>query len=134
MIDRAAYFREHGHSPEAARRIAIDFDGTIYPRVGVLDFPDPLPNAADAIRRLKQAGYHITIWTSRLDPEWLTAAGFTEHQMREYVEDLLRRDGIPFDKVIAKPSGVAYIDDIAIRFNDNWREIADLVLFTHGDD
>ncbi len=132
-LDRRAYFEKHGHPPEAAHRIAIDFDGTIYPKVGIYQFPDPLPYAVEGIQRLKRRGFHITIWTSRLDPEWLDIAKYTESDMRDYIEGLLNRDGIPFDRLLPKPSAAVYVDDIAIRFNNNWPEIVDWVLFNDDD-
>ena len=128
--DRAAYFAANGHPPEAERRVSIDFDGTIFPRVGIYAYPDPLPGAAENIQRLKRAGYHITIWTSRLWPAWLDSARYSESEMRDYIETLLRQHDIPYDDLIGKPPGVAYIDDIAIRFSEGeWPAITDFILW-----
>jgi hypothetical protein len=129
-FDRAAYFAERGHPPESEDRVCIDFDGTLYPRVGIYDFPDPEPGAVEAVKRLKARGFHITIWTSRLWPEWLEEAKYVESEMREYVETLLKRDDIPYDRLVGKPPAAWYVDDIAVRYRTGeWPAISDWVLW-----
>jgi hypothetical protein len=39
--------------------------------------------------------------------------------------------GIPYDEIFqgqGKPAAVAYVDDKAIRFDDNWESIVDAIL------
>ena len=127
------YFANHGHPREAERHISIDFDGVLFPRVGIYAYPEPLSGAVEATQRLKRAGYHITVWTSRLWPAWLDSAKYPESEMRDYIETLLRQHEIPYDALIGKPPGEAYIDDIAIRFVEGeWDAIADWILFARG--
>lgn len=128
------FYVTHGYPREAERHIAIDFDGTLFPRVGLYAYPDPLPGAVEATQRFKRAGYHITIWTSRLWPAWLESAQYPENEMRDYIEALLRDNEIPYDDLIGKPPAVAYIDDVAIRFReDEWEPIADWILWSRGE-
>lgn len=129
------YGMAHGYAPIAHRTVCIDFDSTLYPWAPIYAQPDPLPGAPEAVRRLKDAGYRIVILTSRLSPTWLASAKYTESDMRDYIEAVLRRDDIPFDLVTAeKVPAEVYVDDRAIRFRDGeWPAIVDWVLWS-GDD
>lgn len=124
-----------GYPPEAHRVIAVDFDGTLFPFGYIASEPDPLPGAAEAMRRLKDHGYRLVIFTSRLSLRWLASAGYSEAEMRESVERQLRRHEIPFDEITGeKLPAEAYIDDRAIRFRDGeWAAIADWIIFSRGD-
>ena len=125
----------HGYAPIAHKVVAIDFDATLYPWRPVYEQPDPLPGAAEAVRRLKERGYRIVIFTSRLSPTWLASARYTESDMRDHIEGMLRRDSIPFDLITAeKVPAEVYVDDRAIRFRDGeWPAIVDWILWS-GDD
>lgn len=106
--------------------VCVDFDGTLYPFVGLMDAPRPVVGAVDAMRALRDAGFTIVIWTSRLSEAWLNSSGNRWDEQHRYVTDLLRRDGIPYSYVTAeKVPAVAYIDDKAIIFNNNWPVIVD---------
>lgn len=134
MNDREFYIA-HGYPKGAAKRVCIDFDGTIVPRVGLFDWPKPLPGAAAAIRRLSERGYHITIYTSRLWPEWAAEANTSVVDQKLYIEHLLTENDIPYDRIVGKPGAAAYVDDLAIRFHgDEWPAIVDWVLWSNGDD
>lgn len=124
-----------GYPPEAYRVLAVDFDGTLFPFGYIASEPDPLPGAVEAMQRLKDHGYRLVIFTSRLSPRWLAAAGYQEAEMREAVERQLRAHGIPFDEITGeKLAAEAYIDDRAIRFRDgDWPAITDWILFSRGD-
>lgn len=126
---------QRGYPPEAHRTLAVDFDGTLFPFGYLMSDPDPLPGAVEAMQRLKAHGYRLVIFTSRLSPRWLEAAGYSESSMRGYVEDSLNRHGIPFDDVTGeKVAAEAYIDDRAIRFRDGeWPAIVDWILFSRND-
>jgi hypothetical protein len=116
----------NGHPPEADGVVCVDFDGTLYPFVGLMDAPRPVVGAVDAMRALRDAGFTIVIWTSRLSEAWLNSSGNRWDEQHRYVTDLLRRDGIPYSYVTAeKVPAVAYIDDKAIIFNNNWPVIVD---------
>jgi predicted mannosyl-3-phosphoglycerate phosphatase (HAD superfamily) len=64
--------------------IAIDFDGTIveemFPEIG-----DIKPHAVRVIKRIKESGRRIAIWTSR------------DESFYERVKDCLKVNGIPYD-------------------------------------
>ena len=120
-----------GHAPMAHGVICVDFDGTIYPWAPLMAEPAPVPGAAEALRRFRDYGYTIVIFTSRLSPTWLTEAGETAADQRAHIEKLLHRDGIPHDGITAeKIPAEFYVDDRAVRFHDNWREITHLILWS----
>lgn len=128
MSDKETIAR--GYPPEAAGRICVDFDGTIYPFGALMSGPPPLPGAVEALSKLARNEFHITIYTARLDPDWLSAHGFTEDDQREYIERVLHRDGIPHNRIIGKPAAMAYVDDRALRFTDGeWGAITDWLLW-----
>lgn len=120
------YGLKNGHSPLAENVICVDFDGTLYPWGDLFSYDPPLPGAVDAVLRLRDAGFRIVIFTSRLSPTWLEAEGQSEVVQYDYIAEVLTRDGIPFDAITAeKVPAIAYVDDKAIWFEgDNWREIA----------
>ena len=105
--------------------LAVDFDGTIahyrgYAGRGV--FLDPLPGAADAIRRLKTQGWDIVVFTCRTE----------EDELRAY----LNAHDIPFDAInvgmdpamecSGKVYADIYLDDRAVTFHD-WTSAPDAV-------
>ena len=129
------FFMTHGYSESAAGVICLDLDGTLYERRPLYEEPDPLPGAVEAAKRLAAAGYRIVIFTSRLSPEWLATTHYTESDMRDRIESILRRDGIPFDRITAeKVAAEAYVDDRAIRFQEGeWPAIVDWILWSRND-
>jgi hypothetical protein len=122
---------KNGHSPDAKGVVCVDFDGTLVPW-GPLMNPEsqPLPGAVEAVQKMKNAGWRILIYTSRLSPSWHSASGEKYEEQLQYVVDTLNRLGIPFDGITAeKVPAEAYIDDRAIEFTgDNWPEIAERML------
>lgn len=129
------YGLAHGYAPIAHKVVCVDFDSTLYPWRPVYEQPDPLPGAAEAVRRLKDAGYRIVIFTSRLSPTWLASTQYTASDMLDHIEAVLKRDGIPFDLITAeKVPAEVYVDDRAIRFTEGeWPAIVDWILWS-GDD
>lgn len=119
-----------GHPPMAEGVVLIDFDGTIQP-FGYLfnaEVP-PFEGAVETLNAWKEQGYKIVIFTSRLSPIWLESVGQTAQQHIEYMTEYLERYGIPFDGFTAqKVPSVAYIDDKAYRFENNWAELKERVL------
>ena len=73
--------------------IMVDFDGTIvehkFPRIG-----DPLPMAFETLKRLKEAGHKLILWTCREDEGYLISRQF----LRDAVE-FCRSHGVEFDAV-----------------------------------
>lgn len=108
---------------EKKKTIAIDFDGTIagydgWKGKGV--FGKPIAGAAESLNRLKEEGWTIIIFTTRLEID--------------LVCDYLRKYSIPFDHInhspetqeqFLHPSKVladVYLDDRAIRFSGVWSD------------
>lgn len=107
------------HPPVATKVAAVDFDGTIAPWGSLFGFPEPLPGAVEAIRRLKAAGYTVVIFTSRLSPTWHASEGWdhakaTAEQV-EYLRQYCERFDIDADAATAeKIPAEVYLDDRAM--------------------
>lgn len=118
-----------GHPPMAEGVILLDFDGTIAPFGYLFDFPPPLPDAIESIKRYKAAGLKVIIFTSRLSPIWLESVGQSPIQHIEYITKYLENFGIEVDGFTAqKVPAMAMIDDKAYRYENNWKEITDRIL------
>lgn len=104
----------------------IDFDGTLckfaFPDVGPIE-----PNVREALETLKTAGYTIQIHSCRTATYW-----DREDERRAHIkliQDFMKKHSLPYDKLIMditkdKPIADVYIDDRAIRYDNNWLEIA----------
>lgn len=97
------------------KALCIDFDGVLHRYSqgwkGHHDiYDDPVPGAVEACYALAEAGWKLYVLSSRahMEPiaEWLLKHGFP-----------------PMILTRIKPIAVAYIDDRAIRFEDNWLSI-----------
>ena len=87
---------------KSERLIAIDFDHTI------VEGDKPLPGAREALRLLKEKGFHITIHSCN-NPEW--------------IKKVLDNNDIPYDRIWVapgKPIAHAYVDDRAVHFDGSW--------------
>lgn len=101
--------------------LAVDFDGTIvehkFPLIGVLK-----PGVKEAMQELHKK-YYIIIFSVRAT--WGIFNGYPKC-VEEMIE-FLKQNDIPYDliarKDCGKPLADYYIDDRAIEFKDNWREI-----------
>lgn len=116
-----------GH-PRIADKVAlVDFDGTMFP-FGDLDGDlPPLPGTVTAMHLLKDRGYRVVIFTSRLSETWWESEGMHPREAyREqvsYIARQCRKYGIPFDDMTAeKIPAEVYFDDKARRVlpNDGW--------------
>lgn len=134
MTDDLDLTLRRGYPPSAHRVVCVDYDGTLFP-FGYLDAdPEPLPGAAEAMRRLQAHGYRIVVFTSRMSPTWLASTGHTAAEASERVAASLRRHGIPFDDITAdKVPAAWYIDDRALRFDGDWPPITDFILWKDDD-
>lgn len=104
------------HPPIANKVVCIDFDGTIVPWGPLMARKEPFNGVPEAIRRLKELGYTIVIFTSRLSPAWFRNEGHDVEEQYEYVALTLRAAGIPYDRITSeKVPAEAYFDDKAIR-------------------
>lgn len=105
-------------APKEARVLAVDFDGTIaeyeegqFPKIG-----KPEPGVREALDQLKKAGWYILIFSCR------AATADQRKAMKEWLDT----NSIPYDDIwkdANKPMAEAYIDDRAIQYKSNWKEI-----------
>lgn len=117
------------HPPVAEGVVCVDFDGTLFPWGEIDDVKPPYPGAVDTVKALKESGYRIVIFTSRMSPTWWFAEGwpddaYTYVVQRSIVEERLALWKIPWDDITSeKVPAIAYIDDKAIEFRGDWKEI-----------
>jgi len=70
-------------------------------------------DASSSLKKLKEKGYHIILFTSRISAE------------REVTVKWLKKHDIPYDELVMdKPIAFIYIDDNAYRFRD-WNTTLD---------
>lgn len=110
------------------RSIAVDFDDTL--AVEVMGEIVPTKGAKEAMMKLWNAGYLIVIHSSR---SW---EGFPDRGERtRWMAEWLHKNHIPFHKIhtgYGKPTAVAYIDDKAIKYDNNWKEITEWLIARRG--
>jgi hypothetical protein len=124
--------------PPVPRVIAIDFDGTLcqhqFPTIG-----EPQIGVKEAVERLKALGFYILIWSCRTS-HWNYEVFGGDPSIHPFerphvkaMKDWLDANGIPYDEIDdgsrGKPLADFYIDDKAVRFdeNTNWFTIANNV-------
>lgn len=124
-----AYALGRGHPPSAAGVVLVDFDKTIRPWGHLNEVMDPLPGAAEAIRRLAAAGYSVVILTSRMSPTWWRDEGDRRQvnwfrfglEQAKYVREYLERYGIPYGRITSeKVPALALFDDTAVRVSEEY--------------
>lgn len=108
------------------KNLAIDFDGVLHNfDKGWHDgtcYGDPLPDSLEAIKELSKS-WNIIIFSSKVRPDRPLVNGKTGYEL---VEEWLEKNKIrQFVKEITheKPRAQYYIDDKAIEFKNNWKEI-----------
>jgi capsule biosynthesis phosphatase len=108
-------------------RICLDLDGVIcelrQPGETYADL-QPVPGAAEKLRRLKDAGHTIIIHTGRHMKTCEGNVGLVLARQGYITLEWLARHNIPFDEIyFGKPWADVYIDDNAYRFT-SWDEIS----------
>lgn len=122
--------------PSALKVICVDFDGTLFQWGDIHEKTPPFQGAVEFMRKLKQQGWEIVIFTSRMSPTWWEAEGFEFKKamvtQSTFIEKRLNDFGIPFDRITAeKVPAEYYIDDKAIEFEGkthSWKEIQRRIL------
>lgn len=104
--------------------LAVDCDGTLLEYRKPPEFGPPIPGIIDELRKVKEAGWHIAIWTCRNDSQELRAH--------------LEKHDVPFDFVneypywppdgSAKLSAEVYLDDRAMEFCGTTEGLAERIL------
>lgn len=115
----------------APKTIAVDFDGTIcdfaYPQVG-----EPKKGVREALEKFKALGFKIIIFSCRTSHYLPEVFGVKSSPSRQWaikvMVDFLAEHKIPYDTIddgeLGKPLADFYIDDKAVRFENNWAAIA----------
>lgn len=111
------------------KRICIDMDGVIaqLKKQGeTYESVLPVPGAVEKIKKLKEAGHYIIIFTARHMKTCNGNVAMVLAKQGKNTLDWLAKYSIPYDEIhFGKPWADVYIDDNAYRFND-WNEINDL--------
>jgi predicted phosphatase len=101
----------------------IDFDGTLckfmFPNVGPIE-----PNVKEALETLKKAGYIIKIHSCRTAKYWNRPDERNIHIA--LIQQFMLDNKLPYDELILtmdKPIADVYVDDRAIRYENNWLDI-----------
>jgi capsule biosynthesis phosphatase len=108
------------------KRICIDLDGVICEiRKENQRYEDlkPIPGAVEKIKKLRENGHYIIIYTSRRMKTHGGNIGKVLCDIGLITLEWLRRYGIEYDEIyFGKPWADVYIDDNALRFK-SWDEI-----------
>jgi hypothetical protein len=113
------------------KNIAVDFDGVIHNfDKGWHDgtcYGEPLPGSLEAIKKLSEK-YTVIIFTAKIRPDRPLVGGKTGY---EFVREWLIKydiDKYVDDITFEKPRAEYYIDDKAILYDNNWKDILEEVL------
>src|SRR5690242_11339540 len=102
-------------------RIAVDLDGVICPvKAAEESYAElhPLPNAAQRLRELREAGHYIIITTARNMATCESNIGKVMKNVGKLTLEWLEKHRIEYDEIhFGKPNAEVYIDDRAIRFS-----------------
>src|SRR5210317_1219654 len=104
--------------------IVVDFDGTIaewaeYPEPG-----PPCPGVKEALQEMKDSGLTIAVLSARTSDE-MSKHPIDKEMERRRIEEYLKEHEIPYDIVLKSDKPVArfYIDDRAIEYRGDWKEV-----------
>jgi hypothetical protein len=110
--------------------ICVDFDGTLHDGV----FPNlgkPMPGAKEALALFRAVGFYIVVFSCRTAGRYPLLFGYEQGLAKPVAQEMkqwLDRREMSYDEIddgtLGKPIADYYIDDRAIRFNDNWPQIA----------
>jgi histidinol phosphatase-like enzyme len=110
---------------ENSKNIAIDFDGVIHKcSRGYFDgtvYDDPIDGSLDSLRKIKNMGYNIVIFSCKSRSDRPKVNGIDGTQM---IWEWLAKHGVDHlvsDVVSEKPRAAIFIDDKGYRFQ-NWED------------
>jgi ribonucleotide monophosphatase NagD (HAD superfamily) len=107
-------------------KIAVDFDGVLHGySKGWSDgsiYDPPVPGAKEAMKRLKEQGHTLYIFSTRTNPMFKNKDASADQ--KKAMEAWMGEHDIPFDKVwtFGKPMADLFIDDRAIGFRGQWEQ------------
>lgn len=132
----AASPRTFGDTPRHV--INCDWDGTAVPAMWPERPTEFLPGFVEAMRRFRDAGHPVQIWTARINPRdpWTGLRRPDDEIAAEiqYIRDTLDSARLQFVDIYTaegKPGGAVYIDDKAERYNGgskSWQKLTDKIL------
>ncbi len=111
--------------------LAVDFDGVLHNfDKGWYDgtcYGDPIPGSLDAIKSLSKK-YNIIIFTSKCLPDRPLVDGFDGYSL--VINWLSKHGFLNYIKEVTciKPRAKYYIDDKAIKYDNNWEDIIEELL------
>lgn len=119
-----------GHNHDDAT-IAVDLDGVITtyvePWTGIHHFGEPMPGAAESMKKLQDLGYKLVVYTTRNNSLARHNGGANALELTALVQMQLEKQGIPYDYIsLFKPLARIYIDDRAVRFT-NWEQTMKII-------
>lgn len=119
------------------KRIMIDLDGVIHDySEGFKDgtiYGSVLNGAKEAIQELKNSGYEIIIFTSRLSNSINGEEEADKQKIR--IKKWLSKNGIEVDGMTSeKLPAEVYVDDRAVHFNGNWSKALSEIKLRLDDD
>lgn len=108
-------------------RVCIDIDGTLCEiKQAHQTYADvqPLPGAIAQLKAMRDAGYYIILATARHMKTCDANVGMVVARQGKTLLNWLDDHQIEYDEIwFGKPNADLYIDDRALRFNNNWHEI-----------
>lgn len=115
-------------------KIAIDFDGVLHGySQGYQDgeiYDPPVPGAAEAMKKLKEQGHYLYIFTTRTNKIFKKKGDAKDEKYQEnQIKEWMAKYDIPYDKIwtFGKPMADLFIDDRAINFAGKWNETLETV-------
>jgi hypothetical protein len=108
---------------DESRTLCVDLDQTLCAsEPPAYESALPIDGAREALQRLRAAGWLVVIHTARHFNHWRTTV------------DWLARHGFGYDQIVfGKPPARFYIDDRAVAYQGNWREVCERLEQAAGD-
>ena len=111
-------------------RICFDIDGTICELknyIGSYEKVQPLPGVVELMKKLKNEGHTIILYTARHMKTCRGNLGLVIAKQGKTLFDWLEKFEIPYDEIyFGKPYADIYIDDNCQRFEGNWNKFSDV--------
>lgn len=118
--------------------VVVDLDGTIAREDSDdLVANEPQPGVQEALRRLRDAGFEVVVFTCRTNLNGTPRQG-PEDDLDE-IKAWLDHHEVPYDRIDlgyeGKPFGVAYVDNKAVHYDGgvgDWEKVVDLIMARNG--